>query len=362
MLIVDRCLPAQFQLAQGDFPHDFSKIPPEAFDVCTPTQGPTEVINVNAADGWVSINIISASSIDNLEVSIDEHPMWVYAVDGRHIEPVQVDVLQAANGNRYSVLVKLDKPVGDYTIRVPSFGLNQIVSGTATLSYAGSKKNNKSTPFIDYAGVGVTADVVAFVETKIVPFPPIAPAPTADVTYHLLIDRFGASYKWTLSGKESYGLELEEATPLLFDPNSAQAMNPNLTITTKMGQWVDLIVQVAGPLSPPHPLHKHSNKGFILGQGQGVFNWSTVAEAQKEIPQFFNFNNPPIKDGFTTLPAAGQPSWLVVRYEVVNPGAFLFHCHIQSHFALGGMNVAILDGIDKFPTVPEEYLKGNGFS
>lgn len=27
-----------------------------------------------------------------MAVSIDEHPMWIYALDGRYVEPVQVDV------------------------------------------------------------------------------------------------------------------------------------------------------------------------------------------------------------------------------------------------------------------------------
>ena len=37
------------------------------------------------------------------------------------------------------------------------------------------------------------------------------------------------------------------------------------------------------------------------------------------------------------------------------------HCHIDPHLT-GGMGIAILDGIDKWPTIPEEYENGrNGF-
>jgi FtsP/CotA-like multicopper oxidase with cupredoxin domain len=316
---------------QGNFPHDFSKLSSTAFDDCIPSQGPTEVIEVDPADGWASINIINTASISNLVVSIDEHPMWIYAADGRHIQPVLADVIQLPNGNRFSALVKLDKPVGDYTIRVANLGLNQVISGFATLSYKGSTHkgsghNTNSTPYINYAGQNVTTDVVFFDDTKTVPFPPSAPAPTADAIYFFHISRFGASWKWTLSGKESYGLNLDTEAPLLFDPTSAEAMNPNLTITTKMGQWVDLVIQVAFPLQPPHPLHKHSNKAFIIGAGPGPFNWSTTADAIKSVPQFFNINTPPLRDGFTTIPTATEPTWMVIRYQVANPGVFLFHC------------------------------------
>jgi hypothetical protein len=48
---------------------------------------------------------------------------------------------------------------------------------------------------------------------------------------------------------------------------------------------------------------------------------------------------------------------MALRYQVVNPGAFLFHCHIQTHVA-GGMAIAIMDGVDKWPTVPKEYANG----
>ena len=63
------------------------------------------------------------------------------------------------------------------------------------------------------------------------------------------------------------------------------------------------------------------------------------------------------RDGFTTTPANGNSSWLALRYEVVNAGAFLFHCHLQTHLS-GGMAVAMLDGVDQWPTVPENYLDG----
>jgi FtsP/CotA-like multicopper oxidase with cupredoxin domain len=299
--------------------------------VCEPSQGAVEVVEVDAAEGWVSINIISTASINTLLVSIDEHPLWIYAVDGRHTLPQLVDAIVIPNGNRYSALVKLDKPIGDYTIRVATMGLNQLVSGFATLSYKGSKHNNTSTPFINYAGVNTTADVVFFDETKIVPFPPIAPAATADATHFLEIERFGESWKWTLSGKESYSLNLDTEVPLLFDPNQAEALNPNLTIVTKMGQWIDLVITSIPPLQPPHPLHKHSNKAFIIGAGPGAFNWSTTAEAMQEIPQFFNLVNPPYRDGFTTIPTSPtEPTWMVVRYQVVNPGKFSFSTHLDT--------------------------------
>jgi hypothetical protein len=38
----------------------------------------------------------------------------------------------------------------------------------------------------------------------------------------------------------------------------------------------------------------------------------------------------------------------------MNPGAWMLHCHIQSHLS-GGMAMVILDGTDVWPDVPDEY-------
>ena len=320
------CIPAENPLVQLNFTHHFDKIPPTAYNVCQPSTGGTEVIEVDANDGWASINLISAASVNLFTFSIDEHPMWIYSVDGRHIEPILVDAVTLANGNRYSAMVKLDKKPGKYTIRVANPGINQLISGFATFAYKGSDQQFNSTPYINYAAANTTPSVVLLDDTTIRPFPPTPPAPTSDATYHFMLNRFGAAWKWTLSGNESFGLNLEYDTPLLFDPTSSDAVNQNLTITTKMGQWVDLIVQVTSPLQPSHPLHKHSNKGYIIGAGQGAFNWSTVAEAMQEIPQFFNLENPPFRDGYTTIATSTEPTWIAIRYLVENPGCFLFHC------------------------------------
>jgi hypothetical protein len=43
---------------------------------------------------------------------------------------------------------------------------------------------------------------------------------------------------------------------------------------------------------------------------------------------------------------------------VVNPGAFFLHCHINPHLE-GGMGMALLDGIDEWPTIPNAYKLNN---
>ncbi|KAK2747866.1 hypothetical protein FQN55_004743 [Onygenales sp. PD_40] len=352
------CLPPDNALGQGDFPHDYTKLPDEYFYICNSTQGASEIIEVAADQTWISFDWISHAGMDALAISIDEHPMLVYAVDGRFIEPYEVDSLVIDPGARYSVMVKVDKHNGrKYAIRVNNKGANQVLGGTAILSYAGEPDDTPSEAFIDRFGYLLSPDFVEFQDAEAIPFPPIAPGTDVNQTFIFDIGRWGASYLWTVNGIARYpDLDwAEDLEPILFDPSTA---NPNVTIETYNDTWVDLVFR-ANPINPPHPVHKHSNKVFVIGRGDGPFEYSTVAEAMAEIPENFDLQSPLLRDTWIPPPAATGPTWTAVRYHVVNPGPSFLHCHIQLHLA-GGMALVMLDGVDAWPVVPPEYLNGNG--
>lgn len=306
--------------------------------------------------------------------------MWIYAVDGIYVEPQLAETVFLYNGERFSAMIKLDQTPGDYTIRVANNNADQLISGYAKLSYrnqassGGPYGNNatttdstvNATAYVTYGGQNTTASVIPLDETLLVPYPASKPAPTADATHILKLGRIGANYNWSLSGSNVYDTEANYQTPFLFFPNSTanpNAYDPSLIIRTINGTWVDIILQVvlnaAAPAQPAHPTHKHSNKGYLIGAGTGTFNYSTVAEAMKVIPGSFNLETPSLRDSFTTPSVLQGPAWIAFRYQVVNPGAFYLHCHIQTHLS-GGMAMTILDGVDVWPTIPAEYLNYNG--
>ncbi|KAL9076199.1 MAG: hypothetical protein Q9161_001246 [Pseudevernia consocians] len=373
--------PSNASLDQGlNFTSNIDLVPAGLLDGCTPTDGSMETFYVDAADEWFNLQIVSAMSIKTPVFSIDSHPMWIYAVDGIYIEPQLADTVFLYNGERFSAMIKLDKTPGDYTIRVANSGADQILSGYAKLSYQNQTSysshygynatttNNtvNATAYINYGGENTTASVIPLDETLLVPYPANKPAPTADATHILKLGRLGANYNWSLSGSNLYDTQANYQTPLLFHPNSTSnpdAYDPSLIIRTINDTWVDIVLQVvlnaAAPAQPAHPVHKHSNKGYLIGAGTGTFNYSTVAEAMTEIPGSFNLDTPSLRDSFTTPSVLQGPAWIVFRYHVVNPGAFYLHCHIQTHLT-GGMAMTIMDGVDVWPTIPEEYLDGNG--
>ncbi|RAK87406.1 L-ascorbate oxidase [Aspergillus costaricaensis CBS 115574] len=339
----------------GPYPYDLSKSPKGFYEGCTPSEGPTEVFKVNASSGYASFDFISMAGSTSLVFSIDEHPMYVYAVDGRYVEPLLVEAVTVPVASRYSVMVPLksEDQAGDYTIRVANNYANQLINGTAVLSYntATPKQIGTSQPYINEAGANATASTVILNETDVIPFPVVAPATKADRTYILNVENANSSYTWTLGNQ--YPVSNEELRPpVLFNLSS---ISQAYSAMTENGTWVDLIINITTSGQPQHPIHKHSNKYFVIGTGNQPFIWSSVEEAMKDIPENFNFENPQMRDTFYSPSSGTGPSWLAMRYHIVNPGPFLLHCHLQMHH-VGGLALALLDGVDAWPTdIPEGY-------
>ncbi|KAI0837705.1 multicopper oxidase [Hypoxylon sp. FL0890] len=356
------CLPAPvaaLTLAAG-FPTNVSNVPPEIFDICTPTNSSNPVYEIHESScdkngTWAAFDVVGAYSTVVTTFSIDGLSLWVYSVDGEYIEPQLVDAIGVKNGDRYAFLVHLTSP-GDYTIRHASTLPVQLISSEATLTYkstGSAPKNPPPSPWVNDAGVAVGSNVIFFNQSTQKAFPPSPVGQTADQTVVLSLGNTeGLGYMWSMNGT-SEPMSLDTANPILFEPQP-NLMN-NLTITTLNGTWVDLIFQVAQVPQPAHPIHKHGNKMYLIGSGQGLFNYTSVAEAIKVIPGSFNLVDPPHRDGFSTLDSPRAPTWIAVRYQVTNPGAWFLHCHIETHLD-GGMAMVIQDGVDAFPKIPDEYL------
>ncbi|KAF7596852.1 hypothetical protein BBP40_012452 [Aspergillus hancockii] len=274
----------------GNFPHNFSDIPPSMFSGCTPSNSTHAEFFVDPDAGYASYDLISAAGTNTVVFSIDEHPI-----------------------------------------------------------------KGPPVPSINLTGAPVSSNCAFLSESTIIPFPVEVPSQDVAQTRVLNIDRFNASYRWTV-GNTSLPLAAENEEPLLLFPETAQS---NVSLATLNGTWVDLIFHVLQPLQPPHPIHKHSNKFFVIGEGEGEWKYSSVVEAIHHIPHSFNLQTPQIRVTYYTPAAATGPAWLAIRYHVVNPSAFLLHCHIQVHLS-GGMGLPLLDGINEWPEVSVEYWEGLG--
>ncbi|KAF7548214.1 hypothetical protein G7Z17_g7212 [Cylindrodendrum hubeiense] len=305
-------------IAPGSSFTDKAALLPGTFEGCEETKGQVEVIKPSCEDDeWIAIDIVGAINFVTGVVSIDEHDMWVYAMDGSYIEPQKVQAIVVANGDRYSVLVKLEK-AGDFKIRMNAVSAPQMISGHAILSVGGASGYGDSDPYVNYVGVPLTKDVVFFNQNTAFPYPPDPISPTADALFHLSMKIDGASYLWALNSSRLMPIDLDAGQPVLFNPDFDE--HNNITLSTKFNTWVDLVFFASVFPQPPHPIHKHGTKMYQIGSGTGPFKWDSVEEAIKEIPDQFNLVNPPRRDAFTSLPATDDVTWVVVRYHASNPG------------------------------------------
>lgn len=299
------CYPKIYK-TQGSFPRNDSKVPPGLESGCVATAGTHEIIEVDPEDGWVSMKFISAAWLKAVIASIDEHPMWIYEVDGHYIEPQLAHTMVMYNGERYSAMIKLDKTPKDYTIRIPDTNADQIIAGFATMRYKGSDQTGESEPYVDYGGLNTTADVIALNESILVPYPSIQLPTAADQLINLTFGRRESAYQWTLEGKQLYDVMANYDDPILYNLTAKENLGDKVTVQTQNGTWVDVLLQVGimpntPPIQAPHIIHKHSNKAFIVGEGDGFFNWTSVAEAATERPELFEFERPRLRDTFMVL-------------------------------------------------------------
>ncbi|KAI9744721.1 MAG: hypothetical protein M1818_001646 [Claussenomyces sp. TS43310] len=352
-------------------------IPPGLWEGCVATNGSMATIQVDPAAGWASLNIIMGSTLRIGVISVDNHEMYDYEIDGGYVQPVKCESVVLYPGQRHSVMIKLDQEPGNYTIRMADDGAAQVMSSYAVLEYKGGKPlnttigyvepANQTEGFINYGGARMSGSSVRYDDvfngsTPYPATPPKAPA-HGDPMHVVSMGRLNEAWQWTLSGTELYPQDANAYAPLLYDPSYKFAKDPGLVIRTHNDTWVDIILQVSalpGTVQEiGHAIHKHSSKFWVTGRGVGIWNYTSVAVAQKAEPASFNFVNPPYRDTATTL--FGTATWVALRYHSNNPGPWLLHCHVETHLA-GGMAMAILDGVDAWPTVPPAYgINAHGY-
>jgi FtsP/CotA-like multicopper oxidase with cupredoxin domain len=338
-----------------------SVIPPELYGDCKATAYNPDIRVIKGKSGkekWAMFDIIGALALATVSVSIDEIPLWVVAIDGNFIEPEPAHALVLFNGQRYTVVAKFVKPKR-YTFRVASVSDPQILFGSSIIDFQvdGPKSCTPpaaSVPYIDRRGAPLNSSVIIYDGMIARPFGAHAMSQTVDATYKVTMGVADTINQWALNVTSRPDTE-NGTLPWLFNPLPGLMDGHTITVPSDKS-WVDYIMSVPGP-QPPHPIHVHGRHFYVIGSGIGVFKWNNVAEAVKEIPGSFNLENPQLRDTYIS-PRALTPndtSWLAIRRPSDNEGAWLIHCHIQSHFQ-GGMSMVIQDGSDSYPKIPDEYL------
>ncbi|KAF9634918.1 hypothetical protein BFW01_g5813 [Lasiodiplodia theobromae] len=322
---------------------------------CVPTYTDYEIIDTKNRR-WMMMNFINNGLEHPWRVSIDSHKLWVVANDAGFVQPQEVDILTLRNGQRVTIMVKLDQPAEDYAIRFHALSKQQSLQGYAILRYPHRRTGHRlgapmprpdhSLSLMHYDASAIHGAVVLS-EHTLSPYPPVSPPRRADITLHMRatgapdpINPFITNY--TLNGAP-WQLWRVLRSPLVLTP-STEFKGPNPIVRNlPLGSVVDIVVQ--NDLDVELPMYKHNDATFHLGHGEGPFRWENVAEAERD--GVVNLVDPPM-GFFHELPPKG---WLAIRWKIEQPAMTMFHVFRAKQFVMG-MQSPLFEGDDHWPDVP----------
>lgn len=274
------------------------------------------------------LRIINLGAFAGFYFWIDGHEMRIIEVDGTDTQEQPVDMLSVSVAQRYSVLVtarndtssnwaihaNMDTSMFD---RVPST-LNPNI--TSSITYSTSSNLTTLSPVSSYT---MTNDS-ALVPTDIIPAPP--PTTTLQLQFNFATMNDGTNH--------AYINDVVYNSPVVPAIMSVLSLGENATSSVAYGPYsfvynygevIDLVVQNAD--KGMHPFHLHGYKVQIVNR---------VTDYTSDDPSL----NPPLIEGQAnpvrrdTVTITGGGS-VTLRFVADNPGAWIFHCHIEWHLESG---------------------------
>ncbi|AEO64417.1 multicopper oxidase-like protein [Thermothielavioides terrestris NRRL 8126] len=268
------------------------------------------------------LRLINGAMDTFFKFSIDNHTMEVIANDLVPIQPFNTTVLSIGIGQRYDVIIRADQAdvADNFWMRaVPQTSCsstNTMEDDIRGIVYYGT---SPSTP--DTTGYNPTDSCDDMSSTDLVPYVSKTVASTAawteDEPVTIGAAPTNANYLWWYVNGSTLDMSWSNPTLLqVYDNVTAFNSSANVVLVPEADEWVYVVISTA--LGVAHPIHLHGHDFFVLAQGTGTFDSSSVA---------LNLDNPVRRD-VAMLAAQG---YLVIAFQTDNPGAWLMHCHIGWH-------------------------------
>ncbi|KAL0957106.1 hypothetical protein HGRIS_003199 [Hohenbuehelia grisea] len=264
--------------------------------------------------------LVSIACDPNYQFSIDGHSVVIIEADGEYVQAVEVDSIQIFAAQRYSFILKADKPVGNYWIRAdPNVGDQGFEGGlnSAILRYIGAPEEEPTSAASESKMPLRETDLHAMLDS---PAPGVPQPGAADINIRLVPTFNTSTLKFQVNDKTFVPPEtpsLPVMLQILSGTHLAQDLLPQGSV---YGLQRDKVVELVIPplvLGGPHPVHLHGH-AFSVVRSAGSTS--------------YNFENPVRRD----VVSIGNPGdEVTIRFKTDNPGPWLFHCHIDFHFVRG---------------------------
>ncbi|KAI9511060.1 laccase 2 precursor [Russula earlei] len=288
---------------------------------------PLAVVNVERNRRY-RLRIVSISCDPAYKFSIDSHQLTVIEVDGINVQPLLVDSLEIFAGQRYSVVLTANQPIGNYWIRaLPTHFENQTFAGftnVAILRYLGARiQNPPSDP-----NTNIPPSALPLKETDLHPFVP-TPVPGnpfpggADININLnvILDTKNLANPKSVVFRVNNSTFTSPKVPVLLQilsgvVNASQLLPKGSIYGLERNKSVELSIPAGAP-GGPHPIHLHGHAFHVVRSAGN----ST-----------YNYDNPVIRD-VVSIGDSGDN--VTIRFFTDNPGPWFLHCHIDWHLERG---------------------------
>ncbi|KAH9055234.1 laccase [Lactarius vividus] len=289
-----------------------------------PQDVPLAIVSVTQGTRY-RFRLISMSCDPSFVFSIDGHQFTVIEVEGTNVQPLLVDSVELFAGQRYSVVLKADQPIGNYWIRALPQVSTRILdfsdhTNVAILRYSGAPVADPSAD----PNVNVPVSHLPLVETNLhplvtTPVPGLPHPGGADININLDVGftPLPNGFRFDING---FPFEPPTVPVLLQILSGAKKASDLLPAGSIYGLEANKSVELTipgGATGGPHPMHLHGHAFWVV---RGAGNSS------------YNFVDPIVRD---VVSIGNTGDNVTIRFFTDNPGPWFLHCHIDWHLANG---------------------------
>ncbi|KAJ5788516.1 hypothetical protein N7457_003506 [Penicillium paradoxum] len=290
----------------------------------------------------------AGTDVQAFRVSLDNHSLTIIANDFVPVEPLAVDHLILAIGQRYDVIFTANQKPGNYWFcafaETACFG-SSINSALSIFNYGGVELSTPNSTAYTMPSDCMEPWPLQPLNAETLPkskfLSSVVNLEVSDTTSTDVDD--GGLVLWRVNGSS---MRVDFEKPVLMDLMNGKtdfASAQNLIELPREGDWSFWVIQEADGAATfppiPHPIHLHGHDMYILGQKENA-----IFDKNKDI-DILDFTNPPRRD-VGMLPSGG---WVVIAFKKDNPGAWLLHCHIAVHVS-EGLGLQFLESKHKIPS------------
>lgn len=330
------------------------------------------------------LRVASLTGLSALSFEIEGHNMTVVEADGHYVDPFTITNLFIYSGETYSVLITANQdPTRNYWITTNIVSRKPTTpTGLSILNY--NKPNNTKPTTLTPPTKPTTGPIWNNTSPRLTQSLAIKAlkshhthTPPPQTTDRLIIflntqNKVNGNIRWSVNNvsftlpSTPYLIAMKQNLHNVFTsqtpPNGydytnydifSVPKNVNATISDAVyrldyNSTIDVVLQNANTMtvnnSETHPWHLHGHDFWVLGYGEGKFDPLTD-------PKNYNLVNPIEKNTVPVHPYG----WTAIRFKANNPGVWLFHCHIESHFYMG-MGVVFAEAINKVGKLPNSIM------